>query len=112
MAWRRCLSPRLVFFDFRFVLPLDRVTYAAQKVDFRSIYLPGSLEEVDLAGLRSRLEKLPCCTVNAAGSRPGDPLNLVVIGGDTDGIFPFIMRDGGWMSHLISTARCAPCACF
>jgi hypothetical protein len=81
-------------FNFRFVLPLDRVTYAVQKVDFGSIYSRGSIEEVDLAGLRSRLEALPCCTVDAAGTSSGDPLNIVVIGGDTDGIFPFIVR--GW----------------
>ena len=81
-------------FEFRFVLPLDGVTYAVQKVDFKSIYPPGSIEEVDLAGLRSKLEMLPCCAVNAAGSGSADPLNLVVIGGDTDGIFPFIAR--GW----------------
>jgi hypothetical protein len=81
-------------YNFRFVLPLDRVTYAVQKVDFGSIYPRDSIEEVDLAGLRSRLEALPCCTVDAAGTSSGDPLNIVVIGGDTDGIFPFIVR--GW----------------
>ena len=80
--------------DFRFVLPLDRVTYAVQKVNFSTIYPPGSIQDVDLAELRSRLEKLPCCAVNAAGDKSGDPLNLVVIGGETDGIFPFITR--GW----------------
>src|SRR6516162_9654098 len=81
-------------FDFRFVLPLDSATYAVQKVDFNTIYSPGSIEEVDLAGLRSRLETLPCCTVNTAGDRPGDPLNIVIIGDSTNTIFPFIMR--GW----------------
>ena len=81
-------------FDFRFVLPLDSATYAVQNVDFNTIYSPGSSEEVDLAGLRSRLETLPCCTVNTAGDRPGDPLNIVIIGDSTNTIFPFIMR--GW----------------
>jgi hypothetical protein len=81
-------------FDFRFVLPLDSVTYAVQKINFSGIYPPGSIEEVDLAGLRSKLETLPCCTVNAAGNRQGDPLNIVVIGSAGDAIFPFIMR--GW----------------
>ena len=81
-------------FDFRFVLPLDSVTYAVQKIDFSSIYPPGSIEDVDLAGLRLKLEKLPCCTVNTAGNSQGDPLNIVVIGSGGDGIFPFIMR--GW----------------
>ena len=81
-------------FDFRFLLPLDSATYAVQKVDFNTIYPTGSMEEVDLAGLRSRLETLPCCTVNTAGDRQGDPLNIVIIGDSTNAIFPFIMR--GW----------------
>ena len=81
-------------FDFRFVVPLDKATYAVQKVDFSNFYPTGSIEAVDLAGLRSRLEKLPCCTANKAGDRSGDPLNLVVIGNGADAIFPFITR--GW----------------
>ena len=80
-------------FDFRFVIPLDVVTYAVQKVDLDRIYSTG-VEEVDLAGLRSKLEHLPCCTVNAEENRLGDPLNLVIVGTGADGIFPFIAR--GW----------------
>jgi hypothetical protein len=81
-------------FDFRFVIPLDAVTYAVQKVDLNRTYPPGLIEEVDLTGLRSRLENLPCCTLNAAGNRLGDPLNLVIVATSADGIFPFITR--GW----------------
>lgn len=78
--------------DFRFVIPLDRTVYAAQKVDFSA--LPSTGESVDLAGLRARLEALPCCTANKAGDRFGDPLNFVVVGDGADAIFPFI--DRGW----------------
>lgn len=81
-------------FDFRFVIPLDTATYAVQKVDVNKIYPTGSIEEIDLTALRSRLESLPCCTVNAADNRLGDPLNLVIVGSGVDGIFPFITR--GW----------------
>jgi hypothetical protein len=52
-------------FDFRFVLPLGGRTYAAQKVDFGA--LPPNSENVDLASLRAKLERLPCCAVNKAG---------------------------------------------
>jgi hypothetical protein len=79
-------------FDFRFVLPLGGRTYAAQKVDFGA--LPPNSENVDLASLRAKLERLPCCAVNKAGDRSGDPLNLVVVGNEADAIFPFIER--GW----------------
>jgi hypothetical protein len=81
-------------FDFRFVLPLGGRTYAVQKVDFSSLYPPGAIEAVDLAGLRTRLEMLPCCAADEAGKRLGDPLNLVVVGSGADAIFPFITR--GW----------------
>ncbi len=81
-------------FDFRFVLPLGGRTYAMQKVDFNGLYSPGTIEALDLAELRARLEQLPCCTANAAGKALGDPLNLVIVGSGADAIFPFVMR--GW----------------
>ncbi len=81
-------------FDFRFVLPLGGRTYAVQKVDFSGLYPPGTIEAIDLAGLRARLEQLPCCTANKAGDALGDPLNLVIVGSGVEVIFPFVMR--GW----------------
>ncbi|MBR0775642.1 LssY C-terminal domain-containing protein [Bradyrhizobium diazoefficiens] len=78
--------------EFRFVVRLDTKLYTAQNIDFDA--LPPAAENVDLAGLRAKLEQLPCCTSNEEGSRPGDPLNLVVIGSGADAIFPFIER--GW----------------
>ena len=80
--------------DFRFVLPLGGRSYAVQKIDLSNLYAPGTIEAVDLAGLRTRLEKLPCCTTNDAGKGAGDPLNLVIVGGGAEAIFPFVMR--GW----------------
>jgi hypothetical protein len=79
-------------FEFRFVVRLDSKLYAAQNIDFDA--LPAVAENVDLAGLRAKLEELTCCTSNAEGSRQGDPLNLVVIGNGAEAIFPFIER--GW----------------
>jgi len=81
-------------FDFRFIVPLERAAYAVQKVDFSGLYPPDKIEPVDLAELRARLAALPCCVLDQAGNRSGDPLNLVVIGTGTDAIFPFIAR--GW----------------
>jgi hypothetical protein len=79
-------------FEFRFVIQLDSKVYAAQKIDFNA--LPKAAENVDLAGLRGKLEELPCCASNKGGDRSGDPLNLVIVGSGADAIFPFIER--GW----------------
>ena len=48
----------------------------------------------DEAALRVALEALPCCVTNKKGSKPGDPLNLVVIGSVEDAFPAFIRR--GW----------------
>jgi hypothetical protein len=79
-------------FDFRFVIQLDDKLYAAQKLDFGARYSPG--ENLHLDELRARLAALPCCTTNKAGTRSGDPLNIVIVGSGADAIFPFI--DRGW----------------
>jgi len=79
-------------FEFRFVIQLASKLYAAQKTDFSASHPVD--ENVDLDGLRAKLEALSCCTSNEEGNRSGDPLNLVVIGNGADAIFPFIER--GW----------------
>ena len=79
---------------FRFALPVRSGSYAIQQVDFTNIYPPGSINDIDLATLREKLAKLPCCTTNKSGTDDGDPLNIVVIGQGLDALFPFIGR--GW----------------
>jgi len=79
-------------FEFRFVVQLASKLYAAQKTDFSASHPVD--EDVDLDGLRAKLEALSCCTSSEEGNRSGDPLNLVVIGSGADTIFPFIER--GW----------------
>ena len=79
---------------FRFALPVRGGSYAIEKVDFSNLYPPGSVEDIDLATLRERLAKLPCCTTNKSGTDNGDPLNIVVVGRGLDALFSFIGR--GW----------------
>jgi hypothetical protein len=81
-------------FLFRFVQPVGGATYAIERVDFAKIYAPGTVADVDIAGLREKLEKLPCCTTDKSGDRNGDPLNIVVVGRGIDSLFSFIGR--GW----------------
>jgi LssY C-terminus len=79
---------------FRFILPVEGTKYALQNVKLEKVYTPGQVEELDLAGLRKKLDTLPCCVTNKDGSRNGDPLNLVIVGNGVDAIFPFTGR--GW----------------
>jgi hypothetical protein len=79
---------------FRFVVPVPGVQYAIQSVDFSKLYPPDKIEDLSIDQLRSKLETLPCCVTNQAGSAHGDPLNLVIVGNGVDAIFPFTGR--GW----------------
>ena len=48
----------------------------------RAMYPPEKIVNyTDDAALRAALEALPCCVTNEGGSKNGDPLNLVVVGG-------------------------------
>ncbi|MEX3982097.1 LssY C-terminal domain-containing protein [Paraburkholderia sp. EG287A] len=47
----------------------------------------------DDASFRTALEALPCCATNEDGSKKGDPLNLVIVGG-LDDAFPALVRRG------------------
>jgi hypothetical protein len=79
---------------FRFALPIRGMSYAIEKVDFKNIYPPGAIEDVDLPTLREKLGHLSCCATNDAGTENGDPLNIVVVGSGLDALFSFI--DRGW----------------
>jgi hypothetical protein len=66
----------------------------------------------DDASFRAALEALPCCATNEDGSKNGDPLNLVIVGG-LDDAFPALVRRGwsvteqkwsGAIRHMISAA--------
>ncbi len=81
---------------FRFILPVAGPGYATPQLGESHMPKTAAFEDVDLPTLRARIEAMPCCTTDAAGTRNGDPLNLVVIGNGIDTIFPFV--DRGW--HL------------
>ena len=51
------------------------------------------IDYTDDETFRAALKALPCCVTNEDGSRNGDPLNLVVIGGLEDA-FPSLVRRG------------------
>jgi hypothetical protein len=60
----------------------------------RELYAPSEIVDyADDDAFRAALEALPCCAVDKAGAKPGDPLNLVIVGGLEDA-FPALVRRG------------------
>lgn len=66
--------------EFVFTVPVPGITADYLDRDFDTIRPRSTVEACDLDTLVARLEALPPATTNAAGTRPGDPVNLVVIG--------------------------------
>ena len=82
-------------FSILSVVPGFRADYHASEVFRREIYPPEEIVNyTDDAAFRAALEALPCCATNEDGSKNGDPLNLVVVGGLDDAFPAFVRR--GW----------------
>lgn len=76
------------------VVPGFRGDYHASAVFWREVYPPEAIQNfADDEAFRSALEALPCCATNSDGSRNGDPLNLIIVGG-LDDAFPALVRRG------------------
>ena len=81
-------------FSLLMVVPGFYADYKVSNVFRREVYPPEAITDyTDDAAFRAALEALPCCVTNEDGSRQGDPLNLVVIGG-LDDAFPALVRRG------------------
>ena len=76
-------------------VPGLRTDYKESKVFDRDYVPPGGsvVNFTNDAEFTASLESLPCCATNEDGSRNGDPLNLVIIGGIEDA-FPSLVRRG------------------
>lgn len=87
-------SGHLKTFSFFADVPGFRADYAGKKNLLSNIQASyGITNYTDDAAFRAALEALPCCTTNKKGSRHGDPLNLVIVGGSEDA-FPALVRRG------------------
>ncbi len=80
-------------FSFFTLIPGFRADYVnRQKIN--EIYSADDYTDyTDDSAFRAALEALPCCVTNKDGSRNGDPLNLVIVGG-IDDAFPALIRRG------------------
>ena len=82
-------------FSFLAVVPGLRTDYSESRVFRRDIAADsGVVNFTDDPEFRAALEALPCCATNKDGSRNGDPLNLVIIGGIDDAFASLVRR--GW----------------
>jgi hypothetical protein len=78
---------------FTFALDVPGGKFRGTHVTFDALYPNEPIENLDLEALRQKLAGLPCCTVNARGSRQGDPLNLVVVEAAAgDPLRPFVQQ--------------------
>jgi hypothetical protein len=76
-------------------VPGLKADYEQNAVFQREVYTADQVTDyTDDASFRAALESLPCCVTNASGSKTGDPLNLIVVGGIDDAFPSFIRR--GW----------------
>ncbi|CAE6739553.1 hypothetical protein R69927_00786 [Paraburkholderia domus] len=81
-------------FSILMVVPGFYADYLVSEVFRREIYQPGQIVNyTDDDAFRVALEALPCCATNQDGSKNGDPLNLVIVGGRDDA-FPALVRRG------------------
>jgi hypothetical protein len=86
-------SGRHKSFSIFATIPGFRADYHARKTFGQSYPEDEIINYSDENALRAALEELPCCVTNKDGTRNGDPLNLVVVGG-ADDAFPALVRRG------------------
>lgn len=86
-------------FEFAQLVPGFKADF--MRVDFDQLYSPDEVRDLNLAGLRDYLEKLPCCVTGGDRETPGDPLNLVIVGEGRHILATLIRR--GW--DLTETMR-------
>ncbi len=84
---------RVRTFSMFSVIPGFRGDYQASGVFKRDFPAGEGVNYTDDGDFRAALEALPCCATNKSGSKNGDPLNLVVVGGLEDA-FPALVRRG------------------
>ena len=87
-------SDKFKSFYFLTDVPGFRADYQEKEFEHSAYYAPDEiLNYTDDAAFRAALEALPCCVSNKKGTRHGDPLNLVIVGGLEDA-FPALVRRG------------------
>ncbi|HEY5780956.1 MAG TPA: LssY C-terminal domain-containing protein [Lysobacter sp.] len=88
-------SGRAKSFSILTIIPGFRADYHVSGVFRREIHAEGEIADfTDGTAFLQALGSLPCCVTNKGGSKNGDPLNLVVVGGLDDALPALVRR--GW----------------
>jgi len=80
---------------FTFLIPVEGLKVDYREVDWTSLI--SSRDEVaydNLETFRKTLEKLPCCTTGAHGTKMADPVNVVIVGNGRDILYALLRS--GW----------------
>ena len=81
-------------FSFFSTVPGFRADYRKRRELLLDLYAEDEvINYTDEDAFRAALVALPCCVTNKDGTKNGDPLNLVIIGG-LDDAFPALVRRG------------------
>jgi hypothetical protein len=90
--------------DFAFTIAVPGIAADYLKHDFDALVPAASRRDCDLAALVEGLSKMPATTTNGEATRPGDPVNLVIIGEFATVLSAFVAR---WdESETITVATC------
>lgn len=77
-----------------FSLPVPGYRLDVEDVDFDKLYSPGEMKDYTLEELPSVLRTLSATTADKKGKGSGDPLNLVVVLGESDDVYTAFLRQG------------------
>lgn len=92
-------------FNFTFFIRMPGFVADYMDVDFDNLYRNDELRIVDLEGLRTALEALPCCSVDESGRGIGDPVNVVLVGSRI-AVRRSLLR-GGWQETSLNDPKTA-----
>ena len=88
--------------SFKFFQLVPGLEADFMQVDFRQLYKPDEVRDLDLDALRQYLQTLPCCVYGGDRETPGDPLNLVLVG-DGSQILATLVRQGWALTETVRT---------
>ena len=83
---------------FTFFIEVPGFTPDHADIDFRSLYPPEEVHDVDFDGFRALLQEIPCCTTNKEGSGQGQPVNIVLVATGRD-LLQSLLR-AGWNESI------------